>query len=94
MSIARSSVILRVMRTVIHVNQHVIRRNMKTGEREPCLTVKKGRTNTYAHEVVFGCPHCGLEAGRIAYRPDRPLSCGAKVWVETFGEVQLELWAA
>jgi len=27
----------------------------------------------------------------LVYRPDKPLSCGAKVWIETRGEVQCEL---
>jgi hypothetical protein len=37
------------MRTVVHVNQHVIRRNRKEGANEPVITVKQGRKNTYAH---------------------------------------------
>ena len=71
-------------RTIIHVNQHVVRRNGKTGNREPCLTVKRGRTNTYATsaEVLGPC--------RVVYSPDRPLSCGAKVWIETDAEVRLD----
>jgi len=28
------------MKTIIHVNQHVIKRNRLTGERDPTLTVK------------------------------------------------------
>ena len=35
----------------IHVNMHVIRKNHKTGEREPVLTVKTSKNNRYAHEV-------------------------------------------
>ena len=71
-------------RTIIHVNQHVVRRNGKTGSRDPVLTVKQGRTNTYATaaEVLGPC--------RVVYSPDRPLSCGAKVWIETDAEVRLE----
>lgn len=70
-------------RTIIHVNQHVIRRNAKTGERCPVLTVKRGASNVYAHavEVLGPC--------RIVYSPDRPLSCGARVWIETTAEVVL-----
>lgn len=70
-------------RTIIHVNQHVIRRNAKTGGRAPVLTVKRGRSNVYAHavEVLGPC--------RIVYSPDSPLPCGARVWVETHAEVRL-----
>lgn len=68
-------------KTIIHVNQHVIRRNGKTGEREPTLTIKQGRKNTYAHDVIINGP------SRVVYSPDRPLSCGAKVWIETEAEI-------
>jgi hypothetical protein len=70
------------MKTVIHVNQHVIRRNGKTGGRAPCLTVKSGKSNTYAHEAIILDAE-GNEAARVVYRADKPLSCGAKVWIET-----------
>lgn len=65
------------MKKIIHVNQHRIRSNAKTGAREPVLTVKTYRDNVYAHEVVIDGP-C-----KIVYSPDKPLSCGAKVWIET-----------
>jgi hypothetical protein len=73
------------MKTIIHVNQHVIKANAKSGARDPVLTVKQGDKNTYCHEVtVHG-------ETKIVYSPDCPLSCGAKVWIETnspvsFGE--------
>jgi hypothetical protein len=69
------------MKTVIHVNQHVIKSNAKTGERDPVLTVKTYKSNTYAHAVDVTGP-C-----RIVYSPDKPLSCGAKVWIETESDV-------
>jgi len=31
----------------------------------------------------------GREAARVVYSPDKPLSCGAKVWVETQNKVKL-----
>lgn len=65
------------MKTIVHVNQHVIKANAKSGERDPVLTVKTYKTNTYAHEVEITGP-C-----KIIYSPDKPLSCGAKVWIET-----------
>ena len=66
----------------IHVNMHIIRRNHKTGEREPVLTVKTSKSNDYAHEVVINGP------SKVVYSPDKPLSCGAKVWIETTAEVK------
>ena len=68
-------------KTRIHVNQHIIRSNCKTGEREPVLTVKRGSGNTYCHSVQI------LGPSVVVYSPDKPLSCGAKVWVETEAEV-------
>jgi len=45
------------------------------------LTVKTYKSNIYAHEVHISGP-C-----KIVYSPDKPLSCGAKVWIETECEV-------
>lgn len=65
----------------IHINQHIIRRNAKTGEREPVITCKTSKDNRYGHEV-----HIKGDS-KVVYSPDKPLSCGAKVWIETEGEV-------
>jgi hypothetical protein len=72
------------MKTIIHVNQHVIRRNAETGGDEPVLTVKNYKTNTYAHSVHIDGP------SRVVYSPDKPLSCGARVWIETTSPVTIE----
>lgn len=72
------------MKTIIHVNQHVVKANAKTGERNPVLTVKTYKTNTYAHEVEI------KGDSKVIYSPDKPLSCGAKVWIETDGEVTIK----
>jgi hypothetical protein len=69
------------MKTIIHVNQHVIKSNNKTGRRDPVLTVKTYNSNEYAHEVVINGP------SKVVYSPDKPLSCGAVCWVETTSEV-------
>ncbi len=71
------------MKTRIHVNQHKIRSNKKYNLNEPVITVKTSKSNTYAHEVDV------LGPSKIIYRPDKPLSCGAKVWIETEEEVKI-----
>ena len=71
-------------KTRIHVNQHVIRRNAKTGEAAPVLTVKTSKGNTYAHAVAIHGP------SRVVYSPCKPLACGARVWIETVAEVELD----
>jgi len=69
------------MKTIIHVNQHVIRANTKNGTNDPVLTIKNYKSNTYAREVEI------LGPSKIVYSSDKPLSCGARVWIETEAEV-------
>jgi len=71
------------VKTIIHVNQHVIKSNRKDGVLEPVLTVKTYKSNTYAHEVVVHGP------SKVVYSPNKPLSCGAHVWMETEAEVEI-----
>tara|TARA_R110002020_G_scaffold181006_1_gene375750 strand:- start:337 stop:570 length:234 start_codon:yes stop_codon:yes gene_type:complete len=75
------------MRTVIHVNQHKIKANAKHGTNDPVLTVKTYKTNDYAHQVKI-LNHGGSEVARVVYSPDKPLSCGAKCWIETCLDVE------
>lgn len=76
------------MKKHIHVNQHVIKSNTKKDEREPVLTCKTYKSNDYGHEVIiYG--QDGKEAAKVVYSPDKPLSCGARVWIETVNEVEV-----
>ena len=68
----------------VHVSQHIIRRNQKSGDREAPLTVKTTRGNFRGHAVRIEGP------AEIVYSPDRPLSCGARVWVETTATVVID----
>lgn len=73
------------MRTIIHVNQHSIKANAK-GEDLPVITCKTYRSNVYANEaIIYG--QDGLVAAKVIYSKDKPLACGAKVWIETYGRV-------
>lgn len=73
------------MKTIVHVHQQKIRSNIgkPVEEQEPVLTVKTYKSNTYAYEVEF------LGPCRVIYSPDKPLSCGARVWLESDGEVRI-----
>jgi hypothetical protein len=71
------------MKTIVHVNQHVIKSNRKNGVQDPVLTVKTYKDNRYAHEVLI------KGDSKVVYSPDKPLSCGAHVWIETQGEVEI-----
>lgn len=76
------------MKTIIHVNQHVIRANKKSGEQNPVLTCKTYKENIYAQEVEI-LDESGSVIAKVVYSPDKPLSCGARVWVETHHEVRV-----
>ncbi len=69
------------MKNYVHINQHKIKHNHKTGAREPVISIKNKRANTYAHEAKI------LGPSKIVYSPDKPLRCGARVWIETESEV-------
>jgi hypothetical protein len=71
------------MKTIIHVNQHVVKANAKNGTQDPVLTIKTYKSNTYAHEVMI------KGDSKVVYSPDKPLSCGAKVWIETNSQVEV-----
>jgi len=65
------------MKRIIHVNQHVIKANRKTNGNDPVLTCKTYKENRYGNTVEFS------GKSRVVYRPNKPLSCGAHVWIET-----------
>ena len=69
-------------KTIVHVNQHMLKFNQKHGTDFPVLTVKH-RGKTYYH---------GSSTTR--YQPQKPLSCGAVCWVETEGDVTVFDWTA
>jgi hypothetical protein len=76
------------MKAIIHVNQHQIKSNAKNKTQDPVLTCKTYKSNDYAHEALI-LDDNGNEVARVVYRPDNPLSCGAKVWIETNNRVEV-----
>ena len=72
------------MKKKIHINQHKIRANKKNNTEEPVITVKTSKSNTYAKEVEI------IGKSKLVYRPNKPLSCGARVWIETDEKVVLD----
>ena len=74
------------MKTIVHVNQHNIKANAKgdgaTLGRKPVLTVKTYKDNRKGNIAGVYDPDDNL-IGKFVYRPEKPLSCGAKVWFET-----------
>ena len=69
------------MKTIVHVNQHKLRANRKNNSNDPVITIKTYKDNRYGHEAIINGP------SRVVYRPNKPLSCGAVLWIETEDEV-------
>lgn len=68
----------------IHVNQHNIRANAKNDDNLPPLTIKTSTANHKGYDAtIYG-------SSRIVYSPDKPLPCGAKVWIETHAPVEVQ----
>ena len=64
------------MTVIVHVNRAVMARNTKTGGSEPPIIIRRGRKREYAQEVELIGP------ARVVHSPHKPLSCGARVWIE------------
>ena len=69
----------------VHVNQHTIRRNTKEGTNDPVIGVEvSGEVKRYGHAVNI------LGPSRVIHWQEKPLSCGAKCWIETKAPVTIE----
>ena len=75
-------------KTIVHVNQHMLKYNQKNHAEFPVLTIKHRGKTYYAHEVIYH------DSSKTIYQPHKPLSCGAVCWVETEGDVTLFDWTA
>lgn len=68
----------------LHVNQHHLRANRKDGGKRPVFTIQTTKGPYYGHHVDIKGP------SQLVARPDKPLSCGARIWIETRAEVIIE----
>jgi len=68
----------------IHVNQHVIKANKKTGANDSVLTIKTTKDNVKANHIMIG------DNVRLCYAPDSPLACGATIWIETTEKISIQ----
>lgn len=66
----------------IHVSQVNLRANRKDGGKRPLFTIQTSKGPLYASHVEF--------SGKTALvgSPDKPLKCGARIWIETKSEVR------
>lgn len=69
----------------IHVNRHAIAKNKKYGTCDPVISVKTSKDNKIGHHVAVIVDK--KVVCQVVYRPEKPLSCGAVLWIETNEEV-------
>ena len=71
----------------VHVNQHNIKTNQSLGTNLPVLTIKTSAKN---HKAVERVTILTDPPVTVVYSPNKPLSCGARVWIETTAGVEYE----
>ena len=71
----------------IHVNKHVIAKNLKHGTDLPVLTVKAGKRNIYGNCIEIQGPSVLVYAEKCGMKS---LKCGARVYIETKAEVLVD----
>lgn len=65
------------MSVKVIVNRHVVERNANTGSNEPPLSIsRRGSKVERAHKVKL------IGDATLIYNPKKPLSNGARVWIE------------
>lgn len=69
----------------IHIDQHRIKANAKNGTDLPVVTVQAKGGPYKGHEVTIDGP------SQVIYRGEDPLSCGARVWIETKAAVTVHV---
>lgn len=65
----------------LHVNKHIIRSNLKNKKNEPPLTIQTSQGPIRAHKIKIHGPSTLIHG--------KPLSCGARVYLETTSEVEI-----
>lgn len=76
------------MRQILHVAQCAIAANRKNGTNEPPIITRNYKGSERAHEVELVVD--GKVVGKFVYSPHKPLSCGARLWLESDSDL-LEL---
>ena len=79
----------RIMKKRIHINQHKIKSNAKNDCSDAVITCKTYKENVYADKLRI-LDKNGNTMAEVIYSPHKPLTCGAKVWIETSADVEIE----
>lgn len=77
------------MKTLVHVNQGNIRQNIRreANDRLPVLRAQGEFDTVYGDHIDIIHPDTGEILASVVYHPDDPLSCGARVWIETDNDI-------
>lgn len=67
----------------LHVDRRIIAQNRKSGADEPAITIQTSRGSVKARRVNIQGPCTFIQSAK-------PLSCGARLWVETRAAVDFE----
>lgn len=67
----------------IHVDQQLIRQYHQDGQHRPAITVQTSKGSIKGTNVQIIGP------STLIQRLEKPLSCGARIWIETRAEVRV-----
>jgi len=67
----------------IHVDKKVIMSNLKHGKNDPPVTIQTSAGPIKGYGVKI------LGPSEFVYRPNKPLNCGARLWIETTAELEI-----
>ena len=68
----------------LHVNQHILRSNRKHGLADPPITIQTSRGSQRCRTARI------MGESSLVYRPDKPISCGAVLWIETTARIEID----
>lgn len=69
---------------IIHINRHILASNIKNGTNEPTVTARyKYKKGKFRSNNVLIVDDEGKVVARVVCNIDKPLSCGARCYVET-----------
>ena len=71
------------MKRLIHINRNVIQHNAKYNKTLPVCRIQEGKKTRYGQEVEIHGP------SKMVYKPESPLRCGAKLWIETESDITI-----
>ena len=73
-----------MIRTRIHVRRDLIAKDRKQGTTSLVIGVETlGMKKRYGHAVTLYGP------SMVVYNPEKPLKCGARVWIETYSPIEV-----